>query len=158
MAGSPASASIPFNIFAKDSGVRNRLPMISACLCLLLSAPIDADEGERQVIVARVDNDGVQRVRIIGGEYFFKPQRVVVKANIPVELSLSKEASVAPHTFVIHAPEAGIVLDEELSTDIKKVAFTPAAVGSYPYYCRNRLLLFKSHRDKGMEGVLEVTP
>jgi hypothetical protein len=29
-------------------------------------------------------------------------------------------------------------------------------VGEYPFYCSKKLLFFKSHREKGMEGMLEV--
>jgi hypothetical protein len=47
------------------------------------------------------DADGVQCVRIIGGEYFFKPARIVVKANRPVELVASRDVK------------------EDLATDIK---------------------------------------
>lgn len=100
--------------------------------------------------------DGVQHVRIEGGAYFFKPKRVIVKSNVPVELTVSVGRSVTPHSFVIQAPEAGIVVDENLSSQPSNIRFTPTAVGSYPFYCRNRLLFFESHREKGMEGVLEV--
>jgi plastocyanin domain-containing protein len=100
--------------------------------------------------------DGVQHVRMEGGAYFFKPSRVIVKSNVPVELTVSVGRSVIPHTFVIKAPEAGIAVDESLSSEPRTIRFTPAATGSYPFYCRNRLLFFESHREKGMEGVLEV--
>jgi plastocyanin domain-containing protein len=79
---------------------------------------------------------------------------VIVKSNVPVELTVSVGRSVIPHTLVIQAPEAGIVVDEDLSSQSKKIRFTPTAVGSYPFYCRNTLLFFESHREKGMEGVL----
>ena len=98
----------------------------------------------------------MQHVRIEGGAYFFKPRRVIVKSNVPVELTVSVGRSVIPHSFVIQAPEAGIAVDEDLSSQPKTIRFTPTAVGSYPFYCRNRLLFFESHREKGMEGVLEV--
>lgn len=100
--------------------------------------------------------DGVQHVRIEGGAYFFEPNRVIVKAGVLVELTVSVGRSVIPHTFVIEAPEAGIVVDETLSSQPKRIRFTPTAVGRYPFYCRNRLLFLETHRDKGMEGVLEV--
>jgi plastocyanin domain-containing protein len=135
--------------------MRNLLPVLIACAYALSSGPAN---GEQKVLMAHVDDDGVQRVRIVGGEYFFEPQQVVVKANLPVQLSLSKEASIVPHSFVINAPQAGVVVDEELSTDVRRITFTPTAPGIYPYYCRNKLLFFKSHRDKGMEGMLEVVP
>jgi len=79
----------------------------------------------------------------------------VVKANVPVELLASKEAGIVPHTLVIKAPEAGIDVDEEITTEVKKIAFTAKAVGKYPFYCSNRLLLFASHR-KGDFGAGQV--
>jgi plastocyanin domain-containing protein len=134
----------------------SNLPAVLAiCISMLYSSPPLAAQ---ETVIASIDDDGVQRVRMIGGEYFFTPQRVIVKVNVPVELMLTKEAGVVPHSFVINAPEAGISVDEELYNEAKKVRFTPTAVGNFPYYCRHRLLFFKSHRDKGMEGELEVVP
>lgn len=143
----------------KEMTMRNLLPVFVTFLCGLPAAPAWADaQQEQDPVVARVDADGVQRATIVGGGYFFKPRRLVVKANLPVELSLSREPGIVPHTLVIKAPEAGIVLDQVLGTEVSKVSFTPTAAGSYPYYCRNKLLFFKSHREQGMEGVLEVVP
>jgi len=31
-----------------------------------------------------------------------------------------------------------------------------AAAGKYAFYCKNKLLFFKSHRENGQEGILEV--
>lgn len=127
------------------------------CLGLAGIGPCRADAAAPGGTVrASVAADGVQRVRIEGGSYFFKPSRVIVKARVPVELTVSVGRSVIPHSFVIQAPEAGIAVDESLSSEPKIIRFTPTAAGSYPFYCRNRLLFFESHRDKGMEGVLDV--
>lgn len=109
-----------------------------------------------ETVRASVAADGVQRVRIEGGAYFFKPERVIVKANVPVELTVGVGRSVIPHSFLIQAPEAGIAVDESLSSEPKIIRFTPTTAGRYPFYCRNRLLFFESHREKGMEGVLDV--
>jgi len=128
-------------------------------LCLGLAgvwacrADVAAPDG---TVRASVAADGVQHVEIEGGAYFFRPKRVIVKARVPVELTVSVGRSVIPHSFVIQAPEAGIAVDESLSSEPKTIRFTPTAVGSYPFYCRNRLLFFESHRDKGMEGMLDV--
>lgn len=116
----------------------------------------DTSPPGTMVYQATIDTDGVQRVRIEGGGYFFKPDRVIVKVNVPVELTVSVEKSLVPHTLVIQSPEAGISVDESLSSDAKNIRFTPTAVGMYPFYCGNKLLLFKSHREQGMEGVLQV--
>ena len=116
--------------------MRDPLPVLVVFLCLLPAVAVGADAPpEPEAVLARVDADGVQRAAIVGGNYFFKPKHLVLKA-----------------------PEAGIELDRTLRTDPEKVFFTPTAIGSYPFYCRNRLLFFKSHREQGMEGVLEVVP
>ncbi|HSF21739.1 MAG TPA: quinol oxidase [Burkholderiales bacterium] len=129
------------------------------CLCLLLAGPaVSCAQEQKEVYVAKVDPDGVQRVRIEAGSYFFKPGHIVVKVNVPVELLASRESGVTPHNLVIKAPEAGIALDEELATEPKRIAFTPTAVGKYPFHCGKKLLFFASHRERGMEGVLEVVP
>jgi len=128
----------------------------ACCLCVLLAIPVSPSAQDQSGSVAGVDQDGVQRMRVIGGNYFLKPNRIVVKVNVPVELVVSREAGIVPHDFVINAPEAGIAVDQDLSTDTKGITFTPTAVGTYPFYCKKRLLFFKSHREQGMEGILEV--
>lgn len=116
----------------------------------------DTPPPDETVYQSTIAADGVQHVRIEGGSYFFKPNRVVVHVNVPVKLSVGVESGLVPHTIVIQSPEAGIAVDEGLSSEMKAIGFTPTTVGKYPFYCRNRLLFFKSHREKGMEGVLEV--
>ena len=134
-----------------------RFLFLTCCLCLSLVAPTAAfAQEQKEVYVAKVDPDGVQRVRIEGGGYFFKPNHIVVKVNVPVELLVSREAGIVPHNLVIKAPEAGIAVEVDLAAEPKKIAFTPTAVGKYPFYCSNKLLFFASHRDRGMEGILEV--
>lgn len=131
---------------------------IILCACALLAGPGLCDEqpGKEKVFRADVDKDGVQRAEIVGGGYFFTPNRIIVKVNIPVELKVSKESGIVPHNITIKAPEAGIDFEESLSTDPKIIRFTPTRVGTYPFYCSKKLLFFESHREKGMEGNLEV--
>ena len=102
--------------------------------------------------------DGVQRITLTCGSYFFKPSRIVVKANVPVELLASREAGITPHNFVIEAPEAGVMVDQELASDPRKIVFTATKPGKYPFYCSKKLPFMAGHREKGMEGVLEVVP
>ncbi len=112
--------------------------------------------GQKHTFKAVVDNDGVQRVDVLAGEYFFNPDHIVVKANVPVELSVRKEPSIVPHNFVIKAPEAGMDVLQSIGTDPKSIKFTPTMAGNYAFYCDKKLLFFESHRKKGMEGVIEV--
>lgn len=133
------------------------LPCFVVCFVVLQGQPAFArEEAQTETLRAVTDADGRQRVRLLGGSYFFRPSRVIVKVNVPVELSASLEPGIVPHTLVIDAPEAGIAIDASLGTDAKTFVFTPTLVGEHPFYCRNKLLFFKSHREKGMEGVLEV--
>ena len=107
---------------------------------------------------AKADKDGVQRVKVVAGSYFFKPAHIVVKADVPVELLASREPGITPHNLLIKAPEAGIAVEEELATAPKKIAFTPEKPGKYEFYCAKKPPLFASHRERGMVGVLEVVP
>lgn len=112
--------------------------------------------AETAPFLATIDEDGVQRVEIMGGGYFYKPDHITVKVNVPVELKVRKEGGIIPHDFVIDAPDAGINVKESLSSETKVIRFTPTKVGTYPFYCSKKPPFFKSHRDKGMEGVLKV--
>ncbi len=121
--------------------------LLLACVCA------SADE---QVEKAAVDVDGVQKADVLAGQYFFKPNHIIVKVNVPVELRVKKEPGIVPHDFVLKAPEAGIDVLESLSAEPKSIKFTPTKPGKYPFYCDKKLIFSKSHREKGMEGTLEV--
>jgi len=110
------------------------------------------------LVAASASAQEVQRVTVVGGSYFFKPNHVTVKVNVPVELTASREAGMTPHNLVIQAPDAGISVEMDLAAEAKKTVFTPAKVGKYPIYCSKKLPFMAGHRDKGMEGILEVTP
>ncbi len=116
----------------------------------------DLVKGEVKQAVAVLGEDGVQRVEILGGGYFYNPNHVIVTVNVPVELTLKREAGFVPHDFVIKAPEAGIDVSESMDTKPKVVKFTPTKAGIYPFYCSKKMIFMSSHRDKGMKGVLEV--
>ncbi len=73
-----------------------------------------------------------------------------------MELKIRKEPGITPHNIVIKEPDAGIDIRESLDSEPKIIRFTPKKIGKYPFYCDKRLLFFKSHRERGMEGTLEV--
>ena len=139
--------------------MKNFSIFILFCLGIAGYAVSRADDSPPDEVIFKATvaaDDGVQHVRIEGGSDFYKPNHVIVKVNVPVEFTVSVERGIAPHTLVIKSPEAGMSVDEKLSTDAKNIRFTPTAVGKYPFYCKNKLLFFKSHREKGMRGILEV--
>jgi plastocyanin len=110
----------------------------------LISLTVSAQETGYQytVHISSVNEEGSQRIEITGGEYFFNPNYIIVTKGIPVELVVRKEP--------------GMAIKDSISTQEHIIHFTPAKSGRYPFYCDKKLLFFKSHRGKGMEGILEV--
>jgi plastocyanin len=117
----------------------------------------DHEKGKINRVVATVGADGVQRVEVTGGDYYFDPNYIVVKVNIPVELTVKKASGYVPHDMIVKAPEAGIEFKADLSDKKPElIKFTPTKVGKYDMFCDKKLLWFKSHKDRGMDGTIEV--
>ena len=106
--------------------------------------------------VAAVAADGVQRVEMVGGDYFFAPNYIVVKVNKPVELTIKKTAGYIRHNLIATSPKAGIAFNVELTATPQKVRFTPTRIGKYPIYADKSVFGFKTDREKGMEGLIVV--
>jgi plastocyanin domain-containing protein len=115
-----------------------------------------ATAAEKKEFTAKTDSDGIQRVEILAGSYFFDPNVIVVKVNVPVELKIRKEPGMIPHDIVLAAPEAGIDFRQELKETPGVIKFTPTKTGTYPFTCDKKILFFESHAEKGMTGTLEV--
>ncbi|HEX7502850.1 MAG TPA: quinol oxidase, partial [Acidobacteriota bacterium] len=114
-----------------------------------------ADWKEKRV-VAVASQDGVQRVEIIAGGYYFDPNTIVVKVNVPVELVAKRMPGGFGHSIMLKAPEAGIDFEEALGTDAKSITFTPTKTGKYMFICTHKVPFSKSHKERGMYGYLEV--
>ena len=130
--------------------MRRTVPLV--LIFILLCAPFAA-AGERPV-AATVDEGGLQRVEVLAGSYFFRPSHIIVKVNVPVVITIKKEPSIVPHNFVMR--DGGLDIKIKLSTEAREVRFTPGETGTFDFWCDRRFLFFKSHRARGMEGVLEV--
>lgn len=128
--------------------------LIISAVILLASFTYGAG-AERREFTAATDRNGVQRVEILGGAYFFDPYYIIVKVNVPVELKIRKEG-IMPHNFVLKAPDAGIDIAVDLGTEPTVVNFTATKAGTYPFYCDKKFLFMSSHKEKGMEGTFEV--
>jgi plastocyanin len=133
--------------------------LVLAAGCQTATETPPRPQEPQQAQVLKADQDGVQRVRVLAGSYFFKPSHIVVKVNMPVEITASRESGMTPHDLVIRAQEAGIVVEQDLATEPRKIAFTPKRVGKYAIYCSKKPPFGGApHRERGMEGVLEVVP
>ena len=101
--------------------------------------------------------DGMQRATVILDSYSYTPQHLIVQAGKPVELILTSITTITPHNFVLRDEAAGLSIERDVSAaKTVTVQFTPTKPGTYSFYCDKKLLFFPSHREKGMEGTLEV--
>lgn len=103
------------------------------------------------------DSDGVQRAVVEVDSYAFIPNHLTVNAGKPVKLTFKSVTWVVPHNVIIDDPRSGLNIREEIPAgESLTITFTPMVTGSFAIYCDKKLPFFKSHREKGQEGVLEV--
>lgn len=107
--------------------------------------------------VVPIAADGVQRATVILDSYSYQPGHLIVEAGKPVELTLTSVTTITPHNFIIKDPAGSLSVEQDVSAGKTVVVkFTPTQTGIFPIYCDKRLWPLPSHRDKGMEGKLEV--
>ena len=106
-----------------------------------------------QEVTATAGPDRVQRVRVVAHSYWFEPNRIVVRAGMPVELALKNAAFMVPHNFTCTAPETDVTVSQDLGMfrGAKTVRFTPTTPGEYRFFCH-----VGKHAKKGMAGTLVV--
>ena len=120
---------------------------------------VDAEEpsqsGHPMVILMAAD--GVQRATVTLDSYSYTPNHLIVEAGKPVELTLTSVTTIIPHNFIIKDPAGSLSVEQDVSAGkTVTITFTPTQLGTFPIYCDKRLWPLPSHRDKGMEGKLEV--
>ena len=108
-------------------------------------------------MVIPVAADGVQRATVTLDSYSYSPNHLIVEAGKPVELTLTSVTTIIPHNFIIKDPAGSLSVEQDVSAGkTVTITFTPPQPGLFPIYCDKRLWPLPSHRDKGMEGKLEV--
>jgi len=91
--------------------------------------------------------EGAQSVTVEGGNFYFKPNEIRVKAGIPVKLTFNNTQGF--HDFVIEELDAKTKQITAGNTEV--LEFTPKKKGSYEFYCS-----VGQHRQMGMKGNLIV--
>ena len=108
-------------------------------------------------MVIPVAADGVQRATVTLDSYSYSPNHLIVEAGKPVELTLTSVTTIIPQNFIIKDPAGSLSVEQDVSAGkTVTITFTPPQPGLFPIYCDKRLWPLPSHRDKGMEGKLEV--
>jgi heme/copper-type cytochrome/quinol oxidase subunit 2 len=108
-------------------------------------------------VVIPMAADGVQRATVTLDSYSYTPNHLIVEAGKPIELTLTSVTTIIPHNFIIKDPAGSLSVEQDVSAGkTVTITFTPTQPGTFPIYCDKRLWPLPSHRDKGMEGKLEV--
>ncbi|MEX5219997.1 MAG: cupredoxin domain-containing protein [Nitrospira sp.] len=136
-------------------------PLLGLLVGIATSFPLIAgaagETGSEHITVAPIDSDGVQRLTMVLDSYSYDPNHVVVQSGRPVELILNSVTTITPHNFVLKDGASGLSIDQDVGAGKQVVLrFTPMQKGTFSFYCDKKLLFFASHREKGMEGKLEV--
>lgn len=123
------------------------LQILLSLACLFSGSWLYASEDDITVIEVKL------------GGYRFMPQEIQLIADQPAILRLVNTDSITPHNFTMNAASGSPAIDVDVlggeSVDVRLAAM-PA--GRYTFYCGNKMLFMKSHREKGMEGSLIVGP
>ncbi len=127
--------------------------VIAMALMLLVSGCASGLGRPVHEVTARVDARGVQHVRLVTHSFYYEPNRIVVKANVPVELTIHNASFMVPHNFTVEGLETPTEKDVSMFHGSGTLRFTPTKPGEYRFFCDK-----DSHMKKGMTGTLVVTP
>lgn len=130
---------------------------VAPVLVVLLFVPGCTSGLNRPVheVTAKADAQGVQRLTITTHTFYFEPNRIVVKANQPVELKVRNGSWLVPHNLSLKASDGGLDLEADVHPlgGSRVLRFTPTRPGEYSFYCDK-----DEHMKKGMTGTVVVTP
>jgi len=123
------------------------LQILLSLACLFSASLLYASEDDITVVEVKL------------GGYRFMPQEIQLITNRSAILRLVNTDSITSHNFTMEAASGSPAIDVDvLGGESADVQLTPLPAGRYTYYCGNKLLFMKSHREKGMEGTLIVVP
>ncbi len=129
------------------------------CVLTVLSSVRALGETDHEVLVLQPDSDGIQRAFIVLDSYAYAPSHISIQVGEPVEFRLENQSFLTPHNFIMDHPDAGLQQDVNVDAgDDVTIRFVAQVPGTYTFYCDKQLLFFPSHREEGMEGLLEVRP
>jgi plastocyanin len=93
------------------------------------------------------------------GDYRFIPEEIQLIADQPAILRLVNTDSITPHNFTMKAANSAADINVDvLGGESIDVQLDPLPAGRYTFFCANKLIFMKSHREKGMQGTLIVVP
>ena len=101
----------------------------------------------------------VKEITMELGDYSFSPETLEVTVGTTVRLTLVNTDGITPHNIILNEESSGLNIEVDVKAGkTVEYEFTPTVPGSYTFFCDKKLLFMKSHRERGMEGVLTVLP
>lgn len=138
-------------------GRPSRTLAIVGLLTVTLVSIVHASDSLGSAIAVPISPDGVQRATVILDSYSYSPNHLVVENGKPVELTLTSVTTITPHNFIIKDSTGSLSVEQDVGAGRTVMArFVPTQPGLFSFFCDKRLWPMRSHRDKGMEGLLEV--
>jgi heme/copper-type cytochrome/quinol oxidase subunit 2 len=138
-------------------GRPSRTLAIVGLLTVTLVSIGHASDSLGSAIAVPISPDGVQRATVILDSYSYSPNHLVVENGKPVELTLTSVTTITPHNFIIKDSTGSLSVEQDVGAGRTVMArFVPTQPGLFSFFCDKRLWPMRSHRDKGMEGLLEV--
>jgi plastocyanin len=135
------------NLSSRRSIKKKTLHLFISISCLFISNWIYASD------------DAIPVIDLELGDYRFLPREIQLNANQSAILRLVNTDSVTPHNFIMETGSGSPTVEVDLlGGESVEVKLPPLPAGRYIFYCSNKLLFMKSHREKGMEGILIVNP
>ncbi|HWF60501.1 MAG TPA: cupredoxin domain-containing protein [Nitrospira sp.] len=142
---------------ARRSAARNIAVAVFGGLWLLQVSLADSSPSLAATLVVEPSADGVQRATIVMESYSYIPDHLVLHVGSPVELILENKSWLVPHNFILQDADADLRLEADVAGGDRTILrFTPTRSGTGTFYCDKKLLFFKSHRHRGMEGWIDI--
>lgn len=146
------------------------LLLVTTVAWTVASAPATENTGSERVGSDKVKpkevvetavggEDGVQRASLVAkrGGYFFTPDRIILKQGVKTELTFFQKGWAFRHHIVMDSPGAGMKFLKYMTGEPRVIVFTPTRTGEFPVWCDAKIFwLFGSHRERGMEAIIEV--
>lgn len=105
------------------------------------------------------DQHSMNMIKVEMGGYRFMPHEIRLTANKPAVLRLVNTDKTISHNFTLKIAGNNIDIDIDVSGGESADVHLPALpAGSYSFYCGSKMVFSESHRDKGMQGILVVSP
>ncbi len=121
-------------------------------LSLLLTSLLSANGLHAESVATKI-------IEITLGDYRYMPANILLDIDQAVVLRLVNVDAFTPHNFTLEDASDGLDVNVDIPAgDSVDVHLMPLVAGSHVFYCRNKLWLMDSHRDKGMVGALTVIP